>query len=125
MVNQASNDRELKEMLMVPLKAAVDIVLDNILEANIDVIDRVVYYVKVGTPACYENTYEFLKAWDKAIHCTKAIGHDIQGSFFYKPSNMETSNPPYYDESGQYHMGQHHGTGEDRKRGQPRKGKYW
>ena len=110
-VNQASNVEDLKQMLKAPLKVAVRILMEKILDANKEAINTVVYFDKTGTPNYYENTYEFLDAWDIAVHDSKAIKtSDVQGSFFYAPKKM-SSNPPYVDDDHVYHMGQHHGIG--------------
>ena len=109
--NQANNDKELKQMLLSPLKIAVKILMEKILEANYDCILKVVYNApgRPLYPNYYESTTQFLKAWDIAVHSSNAIKTgDIQGSFFYKPSEMK-SIPP--NASNNY-MGQHHGIGE-------------
>ena len=97
-------------MLKTPLKLAVKIVMQKILEQNYDSILRVVYNApgRPLYPNYYESTTEFLNAWDIAVHSSKAIkGHDIEGSFFYKPSEMESIAP--CEEN--HYMGQHHGIG--------------
>ena len=108
-INQARNNHELKQMLLTPLKEAVKIVMNKILEQNYDSILRVVYNANGRPlyPNYYESTTEFLNAWDIAVHSSKVVGHDIRGDFFYKPSEME-SIPP--NENNNY-MGQHHGVG--------------
>lgn len=110
LVNQARNNQELKKVLEVPLKIAVKILMEKILQQNYECILKVVYAApgRPLYPNYYESTTEFLNAWDIAVHSSKAIkSSDIQGSFFYKPSEMQ-SIPP--NEENNY-MGQHHGIG--------------
>ena len=111
MVNQAKNNHELRQMLTTPLKLAVRILMEKILEVNDDTIKRVVYNApgRPLLPGSYQSTTEFLNAWDIAVHSSKAIKtSDIQGSFFYKPSEMNAV-PPCAENN---HMGQHHGIGQ-------------
>ena len=113
-INQARNDEELKQMLLAPLKEAVKILMKKILETNKQAIIEKVYNptTRSGAPtdSRYINTYEFEDAWDTAVHTSRHIGHDIQGDFFYRPSYMETSNPPSKEN---HYIGQHHGINDE------------
>lgn len=86
MANSAKNDRELAQMFKPMLKAVVEYVLDKVLDANEEQIMNKVYYA--GTPEGYDRSMEFLFAWDKSVHTASHLGHDVEGSFYYKPSNM-------------------------------------
>lgn len=105
MAKSAKNDRELIQIFKPMLKEAVEYVLDKVLEANEDKILEKVY--GAGEPEVYDRSYEFLKAWDKAVHTASHLGHDVEGSFYYNPSSMTvgSTSPDAYD------FAQHIGVG--------------
>lgn len=104
MAHQARNNAELTTLLKDPLKIAVNYVVDKIEYENRIQINLILY--GRSAPENYERTYEFERAWDTAVHSTSAVGHTVEGQFFYSPSDM-SSTPP--NEENNY-MGQHHGV---------------
>lgn len=100
-INQAQNDKDLEQMLKPALRYAVQYVVDKIYHENQIAINEVVYGKYVGD--YYENSFEFDRAWDTAVHDTQAVKHTVEGDFFYAPSKMGVQAAG----ATENHLGQH------------------
>lgn len=85
------NDQQLRSLMKPGFRSAIQYVLDKIGDENQLAIMQEIYYAGAG-PSDYEQTGEFGRAWDTAIHTTANIGHDAEGQFFYAPSKITTVN---------------------------------
>lgn len=95
--NQARNEKDLIQMIKPALRVAVDYVIKEIEMQNKILMQSEIYYSGFE-PSVYNRSFEFQQAWDTAVHSTSALGKNnvVQGSFFYAPSKMKTSNPPVH-----------------------------
>lgn len=79
-INQARSDKQLQDALMLPLKNAVDYVVQKIWNENRDMIRHIIY--QGYQPTEYHRTGEFRNAWSTDV---KTVSNVIQGEFKYDP----------------------------------------
>lgn len=105
MAQSARNDEQLIKLLKQPFKKVTEYILDKILEANETVaIAEKVY--GAGEPEEYNRTGEFAKAWDKQVHTSSNLRHDVEGFMFYNWKSMSVGS----DDPDSPNYGQHIGV---------------
>ena len=104
------NDEEFLKILKPTLKKVVEYILDKILEANKE--EAIAKYVYAqGYPQEYNRTGEFADAWDKQVHISGHLKHDVEGYTFYNWKSMSIGS----DDPHNPHFGQHIGVGGEYK----------
>lgn len=94
-IHQAKNDNEVVEMLKVPLRTAVDHVVQMIWSENRAQINSFIYNRNV--PSEYQRTGEFKEAWKTEAKIKSGSSTNIvEGTFEYDPSKITTVDAPYH-----------------------------